>query len=86
MTSCSPLKKMEKNKGKVSYTTTPEVITEKGMVVDVKVDATMPAKYFKKKVTLEATPVLTYTNGESVFQTTTLQGVKVQGNNTVVPF
>ncbi|MGL5683060.1 MAG: tetratricopeptide repeat protein [Marinifilaceae bacterium] len=86
MTSCSPLKKMEKNKGKVSYKTTPEVIAEKGMAVDVKVDATMPAKYFKKKVTLEASPVLAYANGESVFQATSLQGIKVQGNNTVVPF
>lgn len=86
MTSCSPLKKMQKNAGDISYKTTPEILAEKGSMVDVKIDATMPAKYFKKKVVLEAIPVLVYANGEQVFEGMTLQGEKVQGNNTVVPY
>lgn len=86
MTSCSPLKKMEKKSGNISYKTTPELLAEKGNMVDVKIDATMPAKYFKKKVVLEAIPVLVYANGEQTFDGVTLQGEKVQGNATVIPY
>ncbi|MDL2252301.1 hypothetical protein LJC12_05570, partial [Odoribacter sp. OttesenSCG-928-J03] len=64
----------------------PEVLEEKGDMVDVKIDVTIPPKYFNKKVTLVATPVLTFEGGEQAFAPQTLQGESVQGNNTVVPY
>ena len=45
-----------------------------------------PAKYFNKKATLKATPVLTYNGGEREFSPVTLQGEGVQGNNRVISF
>ncbi len=75
---------MEKN---IAYKVTPEVLEAKGGQVDVKIDATIPAKYFNKKVTLVATPVLKFQNGgEKAYEPKTFQGEKVQGNNEVVPY
>ena len=39
------------------------MLEAKGGQVDLKIDATIPAKYFNKKVTLVATPVLKFQNG-----------------------
>ena len=55
-------------------------------MVDVKIDLTIPPKYFNKNVTIVATPVLKYQGGEKAFESKTLQGESVQGNNTVVPY
>lgn len=83
--SCSPLNKMKKNSGKISYAVTPQTLVEKGGMVDVKIDINFPEKYFNKKVVLEATPVLRYNNGEKAFAMKALQGEKVIGNNEVIP-
>ena len=75
---------MEKD---IAYKVTPEVLEAKGGQVDLKIDATIPAKYFNKKVTLVATPVLKFQNGgEKAYEPKTFQGEKVQGNNEVVPY
>ena len=72
------MKKMEKN---IVYKVTPEMLEANGGKVDVKIDATIPAKYFNKKVTLVATPVLKFQNGgEKAYEPKTFQGEKVQGN------
>ena len=84
--SCSPLNKMKKRAGEMGYKVTPEVLEEKGEMVDVKIDVTIPAKFFNKNVTVVATPVLKYQGGEKAFEPTTLQGENVQGNNVVVPY
>ncbi|MEG0795572.1 MAG: hypothetical protein RR397_03540 [Odoribacter sp.] len=85
--SCSSLNKMKKMEKNIAYKVTPEVLEMKGGLVDVKIDATIPPKYFNKKATLVATPVLKFQNGgEKAFEAKTFQGEKVQGNNTVVPF
>ena len=85
--SCSSLNKMKKMEKNIAYKVTPEMLEAKGGQVDVKIDATIPAKYFNKKVTLVATPVLKFQNGgEKAFESKTFQGEKVQGNNTVVPY
>ncbi len=84
--SCSPLNKMKKRAGEMKYTVTPEVLEEKGEMVDVKIDVNIPAKFFNKNVTVVATPVLKYQGGEKAFESKTLQGENVQGNNTVVPY
>lgn len=84
--SCSPLNKMKKRAGEMGYNVTPEVLAEKGNMVDVKIDVTIPPKFFNKNVTVVATPVLKFQSGEKAFEAKTLQGESVQGNNTVVPY
>lgn len=85
--SCSSLNKMKKMEKNIVYKVTPEVLEAKGGQVDLKIDATIPPKYFNKKVTLVATPVLKFQNGgEKAYEPKTFQGEKVQGNNTVVPY
>lgn len=84
--SCSPLSKMKKKASNINYKVTPEVLEAKANMVDVKIDVTIPPKYFNKNVTLVATPVLKFQGGEKSFDPKTLQGESVQGNNTVVPY
>lgn len=84
--SCSPLNKMKKKAGDIGYKVTPEVLEAKANMVDVKIDVTIPPKYFNKNVTLVATPVLKFQSGEKAFEAKTLQGENVQGNNTVIPY
>lgn len=87
ISSCASLNKMKKMEGDIAYKVTPEMLEAKGGQVDVKIDATIPAKYFNKKVTLVATPVLKFQNGgEKAYEPKTFQGEKVQGNNEVVPY
>ena len=85
MTSCSGLNKMKKNSNLVKYEVTPKVLETHDGVVTVTIKGTYPAKYFDKKTTVTATPVLTYTGGETAFEKVqVLQGEKVQANNKVV--
>lgn len=87
ISSCASLNKMKKMEKDIAYKVTPEMLEAKGGQVDVKIDATIPAKYFNKKVTLVATPVLKFQNGgEKAYEPKTFQGEKVQGNNEVVPY
>lgn len=87
ISSCASLNKMKKMEKNIAYKVTPEVLEAKGGQVDVKIDATIPAKYFNKKVTLVATPVLKFQNGgEKAYEPKTFQGEKVQGNNEVVAY
>lgn len=87
ISSCASLNKMKKMEKNIAYKVTPEVLEAKGGQVGVKIDATIPAKYFNKKVTLVATPVLKFQNGgEKAYDPKTFQGEKVQGNNEVVPY
>ena len=58
----------------------------KGGMVDLKIDVTFPAKYFNKKVAIEATPVLRFKGGEKAYEMKAIQGEKVQGNAEVIPY
>ena len=85
MTSCSGLNKMKKNSNLVKYEVTPKVLETHAGVVNVTIKGTFPAKYFDKKTTVTATPVLTYTGGETAFEKVqVLQGESVQANNKVI--
>jgi tetratricopeptide (TPR) repeat protein len=85
MTSCSGLNKMKKNSNLVKYEVTPKVLETHAGMVTVTVKGTFPPKYFDKKTTVTATPVLTYTGGETAFdKVQVLQGEKVQANNKVI--
>jgi Flp pilus assembly protein TadD len=81
---CASLKKMKKNADKIQYKMTPEVLETHAGKVDVAIDGRFPAKYFNKKATLVATPVLKYAGGETAYSPVTVQGEKVQGNNRVI--
>jgi tetratricopeptide (TPR) repeat protein len=85
MTSCSGLNKMKKNSNLVKYEVTPKVLETHAGTVTVTIKGTFPEKYFDKKTTITATPVLTYTGGETAFdKVQVLQGEKVQANNKVI--
>jgi len=84
LSSCASLQKMKKNANKISFKTTPEVLETHAGKVDLAIDGRFPAKYFAKKVTMVATPVLKYEGGEKAFEPVTLQGQKVKGNNKVI--
>ncbi len=87
VSSCASLKKMKQMEENIVYKVTPEVLEAKGGMVDLKIDATIPQKYFIKKATLVATPVLKFTDGgEKAYEPKTFQGESVQGNNEVVPY
>jgi tetratricopeptide (TPR) repeat protein len=87
MTSCSGLNKMKKNSNLIKYEVTPKVLETHAGLVTVTIKGTFPAKYFDKKTTVTATPVLTYTGGETAFgKVQVLQGESVQSNNKVITY
>lgn len=87
MSGCSGLNKMKKNADLIQYEVTPEVLESHAGLVDVTIKGNFPEKYFDKKTTLTATPVLTYAGGESAFEKVqVLQGEKVMANNQVITY
>jgi len=86
LSSCAGLQKMKKNANKIDFKVTPEVLETNAGVVGVAIDGKFPAKYFIKKATLVATPVLVYQGGEKAYDPITLQGEKVDGNNKVISY
>ncbi|WP_167605190.1 tetratricopeptide repeat protein [Maribellus sediminis] len=84
LSSCSGLNKMKKNADQINFKVTPEVLEAHASEVDVAITGRFPSKYFHKKVTLTATPVLKYAEGETEFQPVTVQGESVQANNKVI--
>ena len=86
LASCSGLKKMKKNADKIDFQVTPEILEAHAGNVDAAIDGRFPAKYFKKKVTLVATPVLKYADGETSYEPVTVQGEKVDDNNKVISY
>lgn len=84
LSSCSGLNKMKKNADQINFKVTPEVLEAHASEVDVAVTGRFPEKYFHKKVTLTATPVLKYEGGETEFQPVSVQGESVEANNKVI--
>jgi len=84
LSSCASLQKMKKNANLITFKTTPEILETNAGKVDVAIDGKFPAKYFNKKATMVATPVLKYEGGEKAFGPVTLQGEKVDANNKVI--
>ncbi len=81
---CSSLEKMKKNAEDVNYTVTPEVLETHGGKVDINVRVQIPAGYFDRKATLEATPVLVYEGGETEYPSYSVQGDRAEGNFQVI--
>jgi tetratricopeptide (TPR) repeat protein len=87
MTGCSGLNKMKKNSGLIEYEVTPKVLETHAGLVNVTIKGVFPEKYFDKKTTLTATPVLTYAGGETPFEKVqVLQGESVTSNNPVITY
>ena len=86
LSSCASLQKMKKNANLIDFKTTPEILETHAGNVDLAIDGKFPAKYFIKKATLVATPVLKYEGGEKVFEPVTLQGESVDANNKVISY
>jgi hypothetical protein len=77
---------MEKALDTVGLSVQPETLILQGGNVDVTITGNFPAKYFGKKVILEATPVLVWEGGEAAFDTEGFQGEEAAGNYAVVSY
>ena len=86
LSSCSGLNKMKKNADKIQFRATPDVLESHAGKVDFSVDTRYPAKFFNKKATVTATPVLKYADGTTSFNPATVQGESVKANNKVVNY
>ncbi len=81
-TSCKKLGSLSADDFKV----TPTPLVAEAGEVPATITATFPEKYLKKKASVTCTPVLKYANGESLGQSASFQGEKVQGNATEVNY
>jgi hypothetical protein len=68
------------------FTANPQVLEAVGGKVPVTIYGKFPEKYFKKKATVEVTPVLKWNGGEARSQSTTFQGEKVEGNGQTINY
>jgi len=84
MASCSGLKKMKKNADQIQFKVTPTLLESHAGKVDFAIDTRYPAKYFSKKATIVATPVLKYADGTTPFSPAVVQGESVKANNKVI--
>ena len=80
---CS-LPKMIKTIEDVKLEVNPSPVVLQGDEVSIDITGNFPPKYFAKKVTVEATPVLVWDGGEAAFETVKFQGIDAAGNGTVV--
>lgn len=83
---CGGIGKMSKNADQISYTIDPKPLIVRGDSVALNIQGNFPPKYFSKKASLEATPVLTYSAGETPYKTVYYQGEDAAGNGTVIPY
>ncbi len=86
LSSCSGLKKMKKNADQIQYKVSPEVLESHAGKVNFNIDTRYPAKYFSKKATIVATPVLKYEGGSTNFTPASVQGESVKANNKVINY
>ena len=82
LSSCSKLGKLTDE----NFTVIPTPLELVGGEVPATINGTFPVKYMKKKAVVTVTPVLKYEGGESVGQSATFQGEKVEGNGTTVSY
>ncbi|MGB1074697.1 MAG: tetratricopeptide repeat protein [Flavobacteriales bacterium] len=85
-TGCAGLGSMEKEIETLSLKASPEPLILRGDQVELEITGTFPPKYFAKKVSIEAQPVLSWEGGSMAFETQGFQGEDVAGNFDVIPF
>jgi len=86
LTGCASLKKMKKEAYKINYSVTPQVLETNAGNVNFSIQGKFPEKYFLKKATLTATPVIKYAGGEKATEPVMLQGEDVKANNKVISY
>ncbi len=86
LSGCSGLNKMKKNAGQIQFKVTPEMLESHAGKVNFNIDTRYPAKYFNKKATIVATPVLKYAEGSKTFTPAAVQGESVKANNKVINY
>ncbi|NOR76190.1 MAG: hypothetical protein GQ525_13665 [Draconibacterium sp.] len=86
LSSCAGINKMKKNADQIQFKVTPELLEAHASDVSLAIDSRFPAKYFDKKATIVATPVLKYEGGEKTFAPVTVQGENVEANNKVIGY
>ncbi len=86
ITGCGGLGKMEKYVEELGAKGEPEPLIVRGDKVEINITGKFPEKYFHKKVSAEATPVLVYEGGETAFKMQGFQGEDAAGNFEVIPF
>jgi len=82
----SGLGKMVKNYGLVSVKATPEVLEEKGNIIKVKINGTIPPKYFAKNAGMILQPYLVYEGGKTALEPILLKGENVVGDGTPITY
>jgi tetratricopeptide (TPR) repeat protein len=85
-TGCAGLGSMEKEIEALNLEASPEPLILRGDQVELEITGKFPPKYFAKKVSVEATPTLTWDGGSASFDTQGFQGESVAGNYDVIPF
>ena len=83
---CASIKTMKKKADLIKWQVTPEVLETHAGQVQVAIEGVIPEKYFAKKATLVATPVMKYAEGEKAYPEVKLQGEKVKMNNAVIGY
>ena len=83
---CTGLGSMEKEIEALGLQATPEPLILRGDQVELKIEGKFPPKYFAKKVSMEATPVLTWEGGAAEYDAQGFQGEDAAGNFQVIPF
>ena len=86
LSACGGLGKMAKYAETIQYDVQPNPLIVRGDSVEVNINGKFPGKYFSKKASVELTPVLTYSAGETPYKTVGFQGEGAVGNATVIPY
>ena len=86
LSSCAGLNKMKKNADQINFKVTPELLETHAGDVDLSIIGRFPSKYFDKKVTIVATPILKFEGGEKAFEPIAVQGESVEANNKVISY
>ncbi len=84
--SCNGLKKMEKYIEELGATATPNPLEVHGDSVAITINGKFPPKYFHKKASIDAVPVLVYEGGETKYKMQGYQGEQAAGNYPVIPY
>ncbi|MDA3781343.1 MAG: hypothetical protein PF487_14125 [Bacteroidales bacterium] len=86
LSSCGGLEKMKEEASDLTYSVTPKVLEMHGDVVKYSIKGDVPAEWFNKKAVVEFTPVLKYNGEETILDSKTFQGEKVEANNKVIAY
>jgi tetratricopeptide (TPR) repeat protein len=83
---CAGLGSMEKEIEALGLQATPEPLVLRGDQVELKIEGKFPPKYFAKKVSMEATPVLSWEGGFAAYDSQGFQGEDAAGNFETISF